>query len=204
MSNLIVKKQEELPDNLRYLTGKEFDLKEHLDILYVEGFYNVQNIAKISFYISLAILIFSGIFFLSATIPALLDWRKTSNLLNEGNFITGMMLLFSLGFFLICRGYLKRTTILQKKIETGEKRLGLWITPTHLISVDTNEGLKGVEIKEIDHLDIYRSVRPPIDMVIVHLHNKEEIRIVADWLKGYYKKPEELKTLIESIVFNKN
>jgi hypothetical protein len=61
-----------------------------------------------------------------------------------------------------------------------------------------NEGWNCVLKTDITYLDIYKSGRPPLDMVVLHLHNKQQMRIVADWLKGYYKKAEELKALIQS------
>lgn len=198
MSNVILKKQEDLPQNLRYLTGKDFHPAEKNDILYVEGFYNVQNIARIPYYIAAALSICLGSLFLYTLISEIIKWNRQSEFRNEGVIITFIMFAFILIFFLICRRFLKKSTLLQKKIASGEEKYGLWITPEYLISRDMNEGLRAVAKNEIEFLDIYRSGRPPIDMAVIHLKNKQVLRVVSDWLKGFNKKPEKLKALIEN------
>jgi len=198
MTNLILKKEEDLPAGLQNLTGKNFIPAGHPEIIYIPGTFNVQSLAKIPYYLCAVMSFFAGIFFLYTVVSEIINWHKNTRFRSEGVMITFIMFAFMFGLFLLCRRYLKKSTILQQKINSGEKRFGLWITPGHLLTNDLNEGMRCVAKKEIEHLETYFSGRPQLDMVLVYLHNKQQMRIVADWLSGYYRKSGDLKTLIES------
>ncbi len=192
---MIIKKNNELPSDLRYLTGKEFDPDKSGEVFFIQDVYNLKNLAKIPYYITSFLTLITATFFIFTLVQEL---TKEGKFRNEGVIITFIIFAFMLVMFLLSAKYFNRSKELQKDIASGEKRFGLWITPEYLISNDTNEGFRAVNKKEIEHLDIYRSGRPRLDMVIIHLKNKQVIRIAADWLTGYFRKPEELKSLIES------
>ncbi len=198
MTSLIIRKEEDLPENLKGLIGENFEPVRHPEILYIPGSFNVVGLAKIPYYICAVLSSLAGISFLYTCISAIIYWSKYGVFRNEGTFITFMMFALVFGLFLLCRRYLKKSKKLQQQIATGQIRFGLWITPTHLLCHDMNEGWNCVSKADIGYLDIYKSSRPPIDMVVLHLHNKQQMRIVATWLNGYYQKVEELKLLIES------
>ena len=139
----------------------------------------------------------TGLLFLGTGISEMMNWIKNKQFKNEGVFITFMMFAFMFSLFLLCRRNLKKSKLHQQKMNSGEVKYGLWITPTHLLIHFMNGGLECIEKKDIAHLEIYNSGRPRIDMVVVRLHNKQVIRIVSDWLVGYYKKVEDLRLLIE-------
>jgi hypothetical protein len=198
MGNVVITKQEQLPDDLRMLLGKKFVPADHTDILYISGSVSIHSLARIPFYLCLAMTALAGIFWLYNLITELTKWNRHSEFRNEGVIITFIIFAFMSLMLLLCASYLRRSKRLQERIASGEIRYGMWITPTHLLSHDLNEGLKCVAKKEIASLDIYRSGRPPhLEMVLVQLNNKQVIRIAADWLVGYYKKVDALKELIE-------
>lgn len=198
MGNVIITKPELLTDNLQILLGKTFVPADHADILYIPGSVSIYNLARIPFYMCLVMTALAGIFWLYALITELIKWTRHSEFRNEGVIITFIIFAFMSLMLLLSAWYFHRSKKLQARIESGEIRYGLWITPTHLLSHDLNEGLRCVPKKEVASLEIYRSGRPPLNMVVAHLHNKQVMRIVADWLVGYYKQVEALKELIES------
>lgn len=192
---MIIKKNNELPSGLQYLTGKDFNPDNIGEVLFIQDVYNLKNLAKIPYFITSFLTLLTATFFIYTLIN---EMSKSGKFRNEGVIITFIIFAFTLILFLLSAKYFNRTKELQQDIASGEKRFGLWITQEYLISNDTNEGFRAVNKKEIDHIDIYKSGRPRLDMVIVHLKNKQVIRIAADWLTGYFRKPEELKTLIEN------
>ena len=198
MAKLIIEKVENLPEHLQILTGKDFNPLAQKDVIYIPGSVNMAGIAKIPYYICAVLGALAGIFFLYTGVSEIIKWNKYGEFRNEGVMITFIIFAFMFGLFLLCRSFLKKSERQQQKIKNGEIRFGCWITPTHLLNNDMNSGCKAVAKSDIERLEIYKSGRPPIDMVVVCLRNKQVIRIVSDWLMGYYKKVEQLKSLIES------
>ncbi len=198
MVNLIIRKEEELPEDLKNLTGKNFNPAQHPEVLYMPGSFNAESLAKIPYYICAVLSSLAGIFFLYTVIQAIIYQHKYGEFRNEGPLISFMMFAFMFGLFLLCRRHLKSSKKLQQQMATGQVRFGLWITPEHILCHDMNEGWNCVLKADIAYLDIYKSTRPPIDMVVLHLHNKQQMRVVATWLNGYYQKVGELKDLIEA------
>ena len=202
MASLIIRKEEYLPEEVKNLTGKNFNPAQHPEIIYIPGSINAESLAKIPYYMCAVLSSLTGIFFLYTCISAIIYWSRYGAFRNEGPFISFIMFAFMSGLFLLCRRYLKKSKKMQQQIANGEIRFGFWITPTHMICHDMNEGWNCVLKADIASVEIYKSVRPPLDMVVLHLHNKQQMRIVANWLNGYYKKVEDLKILIESKLFS--
>ncbi len=199
MKNVIIRKQEDLPENLKYLTGKNFNPEESKDVLYIRNSYYIKGLAKIPYLMTLSLSILFGAIFLYTLIAELIR-SSGSQFKSEGTYVTFIMFVFIFIFFLICRRYYKKSNELQEKTNSGEMKFGLWITPEHIINRDHNVGLYCIQKNEIDHSDIYRSGRPRLDMVALRLKNKQNLYVVADWLAGYSGKPEELKALIDQHV----
>lgn len=195
---LIIRKEKELPEGLKPLTGRDFNPAQHPEVIYIPGSFNVESLAKIPYYICAVLSFIVGVVFLYTCTGAIIYWSRYGAFRSEGPFISLIMFAFMFGLFLLCRRYLNKSKKLQKQIAAGEVRFGLWITPDHIMSHDMNEGWNCVKKTGIAALKIYNSVRPPLDMVVLHLNNKQEMRIVANWLSGYFNKVGELKLLIES------
>ena len=202
MASLIIRKEEYLPEDFKNLTGKNFNAALHPEIIYIPGSINAESLAKIPYYMCAVLSSLAGIFFLYNGISAIIYWSRYGAFRNEGTIISLLMFAFMSGLFLLCRRYFKKSKKMQQQIVNEEIWFGLWITPTHIICHDMNEGWKCVLKADIASLEIYKSVKPPLDMVMLHLHNKQQMRIVANWLNGYYRKAEELKILIESKMFS--
>ncbi|CAN5561194.1 hypothetical protein BH10BAC5_BH10BAC5_19570 [soil metagenome] len=200
MSNVIIRKQEDLPEDLKYLTGKNFDPANSKDVLYVRNSYFIKGLARIPYVMTLSLSILFGVVFLYTLIAELIS-SSSSQFYSEGTYITFILFIFIFIFFLICRRYYKKSIDLQQMIDKGEMKFGLWITPDHIINRDHNGGLYCIRKKDIDHSDIYISGRPRLDMVALRLKNKQNFYVVSNWLEGFSGKPEELKLLIDQHVF---
>ena len=193
----MILKEKELTDDLKRLMGKDFIPSVQTDILYIPSSFNSHGFAKIPYYLSAFMSGITGFIFIYSIVS---EWvkRPLSEFRNEGVFITFLLFFLMFCLFLVCKRYFNHSKKRQKQIETGEIKFGLWLTPTHILTHDFNEGIRAVEKKNIAYLEIYKSGKPRIDLVLVHVSNKETLRIAADWLIGYYLKAEALKTLIES------
>jgi hypothetical protein len=113
----------------------------------------------------------------------------------------------ALGIFLFASGIQALTMLFDRKfkklnaaIASGERKFGLWVTPRYLMINDFNGGIECVEKKEIESMSIYESGRPRIDMVVLTLQNKQSVRVVADWLVGYYGKVQRLKEDLQKLL----
>jgi hypothetical protein len=193
----MIKKEKELTDDLKRLMGKDFTPSVQTDILYIPSSFNGHGFAKIPYYLSAFMSGITGSIFIYSIVS---EWvkRPLSEFRNEGVFIAFLLFFLMFSLFLVCKRYFNQSQKRQKQIETGEIKFGLWLTPTHILTHDLNEGVRAVAKKNVAYLEVYKSGKPRIDLVLVHVSNKEVMRIAADWLNGYYQKAEALKILIES------
>ena len=167
------------------LLGVEFRPELRANILYIPSSLAPQSIANIAYVLSLVLALPSLVF---------LVWQLMAGA-GLGAFIAALILVLPALLTALSWRYRKRNERLQMQIATGEHRLGLWLTPTHVIWRDL-EGLECVARKEIERLELHQSGRPPLGIVLVHLHNGQRMRIVADWLADYAGKAPELCDLL--------
>ena len=174
MPNVILQKPAQLPPGLVNLLGADFRPELRSSILYIPSSLAPQRIANVAFALSLAL-----------TVPVLLFvlWQSIAGTA-AGTFIAALMLVLPAILTALSWGYRQKNERLEQQIASGEHRLGCWVTPTHIIWRDL-EGLECVARKEIERVEVQQSGRPPHGLVIVHLHNGQHMRIVADWLVDY-------------------
>lgn len=183
----IIRKEKDLPKEMQELLGSHFVPSERKDVWYVRSSMNPQSLIKVAFYMFLPVTICSLILFLSVIYSSF-----TKEFRSEGFFIALIIFIFSAGvqsfIYLFVRKYKKLT----EKIASGERKFGLWVTPTYIMSNDHNVGIECVAKKEVESMYIYASGRPRVDMVVLVTKNKQKLMVVADWLLGYYNKVELL------------
>ena len=69
------------------------------------------------------------------------------------------------------------------KTVNNTENFGVWLTKKYLISFGGNETPEYVPLPFIDLLSIYKSNRPPIDMIVVAVKKPyQKFRIVSNWL----------------------
>ena len=188
MAKLIIRKEKELPAEMRELLGKSFVPTVRKDVWYVPSSINPQGLGKVAFYVFLPVSICATLFFLSIVYSGL-----TNEFRSEVFYIALVVFLFAAGIQTLTILFDRKFKKLNAAIASGERRFGLWVTPRYLMINDFNGGIECVEKKEIESMAIYESGRPRIDMVVIQLQNKQRIRIVADWLVGYYGNVQRLK-----------
>ncbi len=188
----IIRKEKDLPEEMRELLGPHFKPNERKDVWYVRSSMNPQSLIKLAFYMFLPVTLCAATFFIGIIYSSLMKEFRS-----EGFFIALLIFLFSVGMQAFIYLFVRKYKKLNEKIATGERKFGLWVTDTHVMSNDHNVGIECVEKKEIESMYIYASGRPRVDMVILQLKNKQKVMIVADWLVGYYKKVELLKQHLE-------
>ena len=199
MNKKIFTTLETLPDNLKNLTGKNFIPLENKDILFLKNSVSITHIAKIPYYFSGILSLIFSMFFLYTSVHYLTQYTgKTRN--NEGVVITFLMLFTMFLLFLLSRFYLNKSIKQQKAIDNGEIKYGLWITPTHILNHDFNEGIQCIAKQDIVSLNVYKSIRPPVDMLIIKTDTGETMRIAANWLEN--TDINSLHTLIENKIMS--
>ncbi len=190
MNTIVLRKQNQLPQDLQKLLGKDF--LPSSKVWYLPNSFRPQSLARVAFNVFLSIFVGASLFLLIEIYFTLTGAAQN----NEGLVISAMMFLFAGLMQGILYWYLRRMRKLTAALAAGEVRFGLWITPSHLLHKDM-EGLQCVEKHEIESSKIYYSGRPRVDMVVLTLRNKQKIYIVSDWLVGYYRKVELLKMQID-------
>lgn len=185
MSNVILTRPEQLPRELADLLGGDFRPELRPTILYIPSNLTPQGIANVAFFLSLTLTI-PGLLFLLGQLFA-----ETS----VGTGIAALMLVLPATLTGLSWRYRQKAQQRQALMASGEHRMGLWVTPTHLMWRDL-ERLECVARKEITRLEMYQSGRPPLGIVVVHLHNGQRLRIVAEWLVGWAGKVTELHGML--------
>ena len=144
----MILKEKELTDDLKRLMGKDFTPSVQTDILYIPSSFNSHGFAKIPYYLSAFMSGITGFIFIYSIVS---EWvkRPLSEFRNEGVFITFLLFFLMFCLFLVCKRYFNYSKKRQKQIETGEIKFGLWLTPTHILTHDFNEGVRAVEKKNI-------------------------------------------------------
>lgn len=192
MPSVIQSQFQQLPPKLQRLLGATFRPEQHRDVLYLPSTPAPQSLAKVALALSLFLTVPAALFFGYALMSSASAWLAHEAIRSEMIGISLAIAVLPLGLTLLSLRYVRAAKKLQKSIENREFLLGLWITPSHIIQRDLNEGLQCVARKDIDRLEIYQSGRPPLSMCIIHLHNGQRLRVVANWLDGHEGKIMEL------------
>ena len=193
---VVIRKKELLPDDIRSLTTGAFNPALRPDVLYIPSTVSYQSIARIPYYLSLATFVVLTAVFSYVLISAIVHWSSAGHFRSEGVMILLLMLVLPAILLLLTRLYYKKTQRIEVQLQSGELKLGVWVTATHLLVNDLDAGVCCVAKTDIKSLGIYRSGRPPLAIVIVECITGERVRIVSNH-HGYYKRAEELKALLE-------
>lgn len=119
---------------------------------------------------------------------------------SESMAITLSLVLLAAGMHWLCQRGLSKSIRLQDDIASGRIHHGLWITPQHVLVHDL-EGLRCVARCDIASLHIYHSGRPPIDLLILTLHNKATLSVLVNALDGWAGQAERLQREVQARLF---
>ncbi len=196
MAGVILSRPEQLPRPVAALLGVDFRPEQPGDVRFIASLLAPQSLAEVAFNLSLVLSVPAVMFVLWMLIQAITQAQAGEAFRSEGVGIAALISVVPVALSLLSGHYWRRAGQLQQRIATGEFRLGLWMTATHLMQRDLNGGLECVALQEIARLDVYHSGRPPLAMVVVHLHNGQTLRIVANWLRGYPNQVDALRQLL--------
>lgn len=192
----VVHKPEQLSPALAALLGAELEPEQRSDVLFIPSLLAPQSLAGLAFKLSLLFSVPALLFFAGMLIQGILRAQMGQRFPSEGVGIAALIAGLPAAISLLAWRYQRRASQLQQQIGRGEFRLGLWLTATHVMQRDLNGGLECAPLREIARLDVYHSGRPPLAMVVVHLHGGQVLHIVADWLQGYPNRVEALQQLL--------
>lgn len=145
---------------------------------------------------SIVLGIFSGCCFIVAIAAGRL-WLQNSNPADKYLFIATTLGFFTIALLTAFFAYRLFTKISQ--INNEENIYGIWITRKYLICNDA-EGLKFIPLPFLNNFKIYRSGRPPLQMLIAETKPPfTRIQLVCNFLSTY-QTPEALeKTITQKI-----
>jgi hypothetical protein len=204
MSKLILRDEQQLPEELKILLGKNFIPLLRPEICYLPSHFQIQSLAGVAFKMTRFMAILFGAIFIYTLISQLTGNQEKACYQDEGVVLTFIMFAFTAMLAVISYRYFKKSQAKQKQIDSNELRLGLWITPTHLMTKDLNSGMECVAIKDILNLSTTEINNAHVSLVLVHLTNKQTFRIAANWLDGFANRKEDLKKIIEEKITKKD
>ena len=145
---------------------------------------------------SIILVIFSGICLIVAIKSGQL-WMQNTNPVDDILFIAmtvGFLTIAALTAFFTSRAFNRI-----KQLNKDENIYGIWITRKYLICNDTG-GLKYIPIPFLKNFKIYRSGRPPLQMLIAEAKPPfKRVQMVCNYLSNY-QTPEALeKTITQKI-----
>ncbi len=123
---------------------------------------------------------------------------RRGRLLNEGFFITLSLVVVAAGMHGLCARFKAKALRLEADMQAGRVRFGLWLTPTHVLVHDHDEGIRGVARQDIAQTHVYHSGRPPVDLLIFTLTSGQPVRVLVNALTGRAGKAEALRAEVDA------
>ncbi len=140
---------------------------------------------------------------ITVTVLFLITVFTATRVRSEGFAITLGLVLFSAGIHWLCRRGKAKGVRLEADLKEGRLRHGLWITPEHVLVHDLDEGIRCMRRSDISKTHIYHSGRPPMDLLVLTLTNRQTIRILVNGLDGWTGQADRLRSEVETRLFAK-
>ena len=189
VANLILRTEQALPAHVRALLHDD----PPPGVWHLPSHVRASNPFRFASTVSLIVLVGVVILCLSTVLTA-------SRFRSEGIAITLGLVLFASGIHWWCRRGLAKSVRLEEDVKAGRIRYGLWITPQHVL-VHDQEGVNCVARQDIARLYVYNSGRPPIDLLVLALHNKATVSVLVNALDGWAGQAARLQQEVQARLF---
>ncbi len=186
---ILLRDEKELPADVRALLHAP--LPE--DVWYVPSTVRFGNPYRFASKLTLGILIFALALFL----PTALRDASKGKFLSDGFAITLSMVLFAAVFYSICRRLSKNAERIERDLNDGHLRFGLWLSPRHVMARDM-EGIRAASRKDIEKTHVYHAGNGRPDLLVITLRNRERIYVMVNALDGWLNQADKLGSEFQS------